>query len=99
MNPETVSENCEPALQVVSGSSGKLVWQLPLPEDWSDMTVSLAADTETAALYVAALGARYATTFNLLIERRCCLELGCATENNPMPSRRDLYGCAARALV
>lgn len=59
----------EPALQVVSGSSGKLVWQLALPEDWSDMTVSLAADTETAALYVAALGARYAIYLKLPIRQ------------------------------
>ena len=35
------------------------MWQLPLPQDWSSTTVSLAADTDNAALYVAALGDRY----------------------------------------
>ena len=34
------------------------MWQLALPQDWSATTLSLAADTENAALYLAALGDR-----------------------------------------
>ena len=45
---------------MVSGSSGKLVWQTVLPEDWSAMRLSLAADTEDPAIHVAGLSNRRA---------------------------------------
>ena len=45
---------------MVSGSSGKLVWQTVLPEDWSAMRLSLAADTEDPAIHVAGLSHRRA---------------------------------------